>query len=462
MSITTAAGVPVNYGIYGTTVSYDPDPRTCNYIHFDLSSEQLGRTQRYNCWGFTFLPRRYWIDSATDVDNIIRDNCVSVPAGSVLPGDIVRYRDDHDITTHTGRVWETDGAGNATLIRSKWGGWAEYTHLPYDAPAIYGTHLAYFRQILPLRGVADLWVKDSPADDGEQHSQAPWWTSPDILVDAPPYDGMPDVSPVLGQLNRVWTRIANRSDVAAKSVYVRYYWADPAAGLPPSAWNLIPGTPGHPNPVGPFAVPANGTVDAPYVEWTPTASPAHQCLLAIAYIDDNPRDSNNVDPLVYPFDVPWENSLGQRNVHVISAKVGSKHHLAIFTNLPWLQKVAKLGEILVVLAYTPRLHVLGKPVKQVALDVGVSCGDKRAFKLRPLSAAKRSTLLGLSERRLLGTPIAACVLPEPAFARKKRQRLEIDLAVPKITRPGSTYYLHLIQRFGNTITGGYTVAITVD
>lgn len=462
MPIETAAGVPIHYGVYGTTVSADPDPRTCSYTHFDLSSEQLGRTQRYNCWGFTFLPRRYWIDSSTDVDNIIRDNCVPIAAGAIRPGDVVRYRDEVDVTTHTGRVWETDAGGNATLIRSKWGPSAEYLHLPADVPSIYGTYRAYFRQILPLRGVADLWIKDSPADDGEQHSPAPWWTSPDILVDVPPYDGAPDASPVFGQPNRVWTRIANRSDLAAANVYVRYYWADPSAGLPATAWHLIPGTPGHPNPAGPLAVPAHGSIDAPYVEWTPSAAPAHQCLLAVAYLNDDPRDSTNVDPLVYPFEIPWDNSIGQRNVHIVTANPGSACRLTVFTALPWPKKKDVPGEILAVLAHAPRLPVLGQPTRQVVLEVGVTLQGKRALKLKAVSAAQWSRLSAMPPRRLLGTPIAAGTMGDIGLAPGRPQRLDVDLRVPRTARPGSTYYLHLIQRFGQTITGGYTIAVVID
>jgi len=461
MPIETAAGVPINCGVYGTTVTHDADPRTCSYTHFDLSSEQLGRTQRYNCWGFTFLPRRYWIDSSTDVDNIIRDNCVPVAAGAVRLGDVVRYRDENDVTTHTGRVWETDAAGNATLIRSKWGPWAEYLHLPADVPPIYGTNRAYFRQMLPLRGVADLWIKDSPGDDGGQHSPAPWWTSPDILLDAPPHDGVPDASPAFGQPNRVWTRIANRCNVAATNVYVRYYWADPSAGLPASAWNLIPGTPGHPNPAGPFTVPANATIDAPYVEWTPSAAPAHQCLLAVACINDDPRDSANPDPLVFPFDVPWENAIGQRNVHIVPAKLGTVHRIEIFTMLPW-QRKPKLppGELLVVLAHSPRVPLLGQPMRHVTPRIGVTFDGKRALKLKPMRSA--TAMPEFPERRLLGTPVAAGTLADLVLSMGRRYPLAVEITVPRNARVGSTYYLHLMQRFGRTITGGYTVAAVVE
>ncbi|MFX0107268.1 MAG: hypothetical protein ACFE7R_03215, partial [Candidatus Hodarchaeota archaeon] len=299
-------------------VDTDYDPRTCEYTHFDLTKEQLGRTQRYNCWGFTFLPRRYWINSDIDVDNILADNCVPVPDGSVRVGDIIRYRrwdDDlgRDATQHTGRVWQTDGAGHATLIRSKWGGWAEYIHPPLGGspepvPSSYGTDLAYFRQVAPLQGIADLWIKDAPEDNAEQHPEVPWWSSPDIFIDKPPYDGVADTSPTFNQLNRVWARVRNRANQPANGVYVRYYWFNPSEGLAPENWHLILGTAGQPNPVGPFDVPANSNVDAPYVEWNPGISQTQLCIAAIAYINDDPRDSDNPDPIVYPFEVRWDNN----------------------------------------------------------------------------------------------------------------------------------------------------------
>ncbi|MFQ5981421.1 MAG: VWA domain-containing protein [Candidatus Heimdallarchaeota archaeon] len=312
--IYTAEGVRLeNVEDYGGDVYPDDDPRTCEYVHFDLTKEQLGKTWRYNCWGFTFLPRRYWINSATDVDNILRDNCDPVPDGSVRIGDVIRYRDDSDKTQHTGRVWQTDGAGHATLIRSKWGSGAEYIHPPLNGspkpvPAIYGRNLAYFRQRAPLLGISDLWIKDSPEDNGEQFSKSPWWSSPDIYVDAPPYDGIRDTNPVFGQSNRVWALVRNRGDQAANGVHVRYYWVNPAEGLAPEKWHLIPGTPGHPNPVGPFSVPGNSSTEAPYIEWTPEGSPSQLCVIAVAYINDNPQDSNNPDPTVYPFEIRWDNN----------------------------------------------------------------------------------------------------------------------------------------------------------
>ncbi len=461
-NIRTAAGVPVSVNNYGTTVSPDSDPRTCSYTHFDLSSEQLGRTSRYNCWGFTFIPRRYWIDRPTDVDNIIRDNCDPVPDGLVQLGDIIRYRDDNDKTTHTGRVWQTDASGHAILIRSKWGPSAEYLHLPLDVPVIYGTNLAYFRQRLPLLGIADLWIKDSPGDTGEQYSGGPWWISPDILVDVPPYDGVPDINPVFDHPNHTWAVVRNRSDQSVDNVYVRYYWADPAAGLLPSNWNLIPGTPGHPNPAGPISIPGNSSTVAPYVEWIPTAAPAHQCLLAIAYINDNPRDINNPDPLVYPFEIPWDNNIAQRNVHVYKLENGSSAEFSIYIGIPFNDNKEIKGAINAVLTYSQRLTFMDYPTRIVPLGVTFALDKKQKFAINKWKEyLKMEGKFRPYDHCLHEKPLAGAVLRNISLVPKKPHKLEVNISAPKEAEVGSVYYLHIAQYASNMVTGGYTAIIMI-
>ena len=173
--IKTAAGVELQevWDWDGSvTAESDPNliPLVQHYKHFDLTDEELGRTGRYNCGGFTFLPRRYWINSPDDVDQILSDNCISVAPGSLRPGGVIRDRDSSNVTTHTGRVWEVNSAGHCVTVRSKWGNMAEYIHTP-DHPYIfteevYGTNLAYFRQVAPLKGIGDLWIRDANNDTG--------------------------------------------------------------------------------------------------------------------------------------------------------------------------------------------------------------------------------------------------------------------------------------------------------
>jgi hypothetical protein len=461
--IYTAADVHLDeVNDYDGGVTLDSDPKTCVYTHFNLSTEQLGRTGRYNCWGFTFLPRRYWL-GRNDVNNIIRDNCDPVSDGSIQVGDVIRYQDfggDGNLyTTHTGRVWQTDGAGHATWIRSKWGGWAEYIHTPLDVPDSYGTHLAYFRQRAPLKGntdeigkIADLWIKDSPTDDGEQYSGAPWWTSPDILVDTPPYDGIPDLNPVFDHTNHVWALVRNRINQRVENVYIRYYWADPSIGLGPANWNLIPDTPGYPNPAGPIAIDGNSSIEAPYVEWTPTAAPAHQCLLAIAYVNDNPSDSNNPNPIVYPFDIPWDNNIAQRNVHIIELENGSNAKLSINTGAIF-QKKSSLNAVL---TYSPRLPIIGFSDKVVPLKVTLTF-DNKVYSLKALSRYLRSKRAFTPDYRCVGEkPIAGTT-----FITEKVGRLGVEITAPKNVKSGSIYYVHITQSVSNNIIGGYTIAILI-
>ena len=467
----TAAGVPLTGVLQRegwSLVTPSSDPRSCDYTHFDLSTENLGGTKRYNCWGFTFMPRRYWF-GRTDVDNILADNCDPVPNGSVAVGDVIRYRTDDDVTQHTGRVWETDGAGHATLIRSKWGQSAEFIHVPLDVPSIYGANLAYFRQKAPLRGdvaetnkIADLWIKDSPGDDGEQYSGAPWWSSPDILVDVPPYDGAPDINPAFDHVNRVWARVRNRINQAIDNVYVRYYWADPSAGLAPSNWQLIPGTPGHPNPAGPLSVGPNSSAEADFVEWTPTAAPAHQCLLAIAHIDDDPRNSNNPCPISYPFGVPWDSNISQRNIHILPLETGGNGELSIGVGVPFDEGRAVKGEIHAVLTYRPQLEVMGFPRNIVPLRAELGLDGRKRVALVSLS---RSPLqrngLAVRDRRVRERPVATAKLGGVLLAPGKKHKLDLHISVPKDARRGDVYHLHIAQTIRGIVTGGYTTVIVV-
>lgn len=461
------AGTPLEIWSRDPSVVADPDPSTCSYTHFDLTTENLGRTERYNCWGFTFLPRRYWFSRAA-VNTLLQDNCDPVADGSLEFGDIIRYQDG-GITQHTGRVWRVDGTGHATLIRSKWGPSGEYIHTPLDVPVIYGTELAYFRQKAPLRGdpaetnkIADLWIKDSPTDNGEQGKRAPWWTSPDILVDAFPFDGTPDINPVFDHMNRVWAVVRNRTNQHVDNVYVRLYWADPAAGLPVASWSLIPGTPGHPNPVGPISIDGNSSVETDYVEWTPTAAPAHQCLLAIAYINDNPQDSNNPDPIAYPFEVPWDNNIGQRNVHVMELENGSNGGFSIQAWNPFHKGKEVLGSIDVILSHSPKLPIFGFANKIRPLKVTLVFDRTRKISLKPLGKnQKLDTRFVRDEHCHREKAISGATLSKVSFSSKKACQLDVKVNIPKDAVRGSIYYLYIAQSISGIVTGGYTAVVIV-
>lgn len=479
--IKTAANRVVSFSDFHTSpVSPDPDPRTCSYTHFDLSTEQLGRTMRYNCWGFTFLPRRFWINSPSDVDHILEDNCVPVADGAIRAGDVVRYRDASGVTTHTGRVWSVDGSGHCTQVRSKWGGMAEYIHNPLDVPSIYGTHLAYFRQVAPLRGTGDLWIKDAPQDNGQQ-CNVYLWTSPYIMVDAPPY-GSPDLNPRFSTENHVWTMVENRSDTAVENVRVRYYWANPTVGFAPSGWNLIPATAGFANPTNPFTVPPYSTVQAPAVQWLPAIAEAHQCLLAVAYVNDDPKDSFNPDPLVYPFDLPWENNVACRNVTVVELFPGKKKQFKVKLVHPFDRPEPVRADITARLTVAPPAPALGFPRQPRPPAITVALDERRVV-LQPgpldeglfgpvwgrgtgregvdheLTLAR--PLLFAEVLRLREKTLAVQDLREVPLTAGRPRELAVELAAPPNAVPGSVFQVHLEQAVRGVPTGGYTFVVIV-
>jgi hypothetical protein len=475
---------------YDGSVSSEPDasliPLVQYYKHFNLTDEELGRTSRYNCWGFTFLPRRYWINSHNDVDQILADNCIPVASGSLRRGDVIRYRDSNNKTTHTGRVWDVDAAGNCTKVRSKWGGWAEYVHIPLHPTItpIYGTNLAYFRQFAPLKGIGDLWIRDALNDNGQQYSYS-LWSSPDILVDAPPY-GSGDVNPVFGQVNRVWAMVHNLSNANIPGTRVRYYWADPHAGFAPSNWQLIPGTTGHPNPTNTFTVPANSSTQAPYVEWTPSpvpgvANPAHQCLLAIAYVNDDPTDSSNPNPLVYPFTIRWENNIAARNVHVITLGPGDSAKLELGVGIPFDGIERLIATLRVRLAVSPHLPITGFPPRVIPPRVSFSVGDRRPVTLSkarvvevfgrlwgPSARAREidfELIKGMTEvdslPQLQEKTVAWKEIKRLRLANKRSLPLRMEFAAPPKAQPGSVFVLRIEQVVDDEVTGCYTVVLRV-
>lgn len=277
------------------------------YTKLDLTQVELLPTKEYNCWGFTFDPRRCVIASGTDVENILNDNADSVPDGAVEVGDVICYRNGGTIQ-HTGRVCEIDDQGHATMIRSKWGALGEYLHPPSTAPAPYGTDKTYWRMHAHLGGRAVLFAKDNDLDTSFQYSPDPLGESPDIWVDNN-LDGNPNLNPIANQVNHIYSRVRNNGTVPIDNVEVRFYWADPSVALMPSDWNLIAA-------VAIPTIAANSeTVSGP-VLWTPQSLPEDQCLLVIANGGDSIIADSEPDPIVYPFDVRWENCITMKNLVV--------------------------------------------------------------------------------------------------------------------------------------------------
>jgi hypothetical protein len=156
----------------------------------------------------------------------------------------------------------------------------------------------------PPSGPVDVWVKDSPEDDGSVPSSrlnAAWWTSPDVIVRNAQDNLRQHQNPVGGQTNYVYVQVRNRGSSEAQNVRVSVYWANPALGLFwPNSWNLLGSTTVN--------IPAGATVWTAAVPWTPSRT-GHLCLLV--------RLESAQDPIRAEGDVPGDNNIGQRNVHVM-------------------------------------------------------------------------------------------------------------------------------------------------
>lgn len=279
------------------------------YTHLDHSDEELLPTRRYNCWGFTFNPRQCWINSGTDVQNILDGNGTQVFAPNIRVGDVICYRDSASVITHTGRVWAVNAAGEASLIQSKWGNWGEYIHPPLTVPSIYGTDVTYWR-VTPLHGKGDAWHMDNTADDRLPYPPGVKWLSPDLWCNNS--GGVTHQDPVRGVPNQLYARLHNADSLPINNATIHFYWADPNGGIPHAQWHDIGSAT--------VSVPTEGgaAVAGP-VSWTPDSGvPDHSCLLAIADTGDDYHAAATLDPIVWPFDISRDNNVVQRNIAVVA------------------------------------------------------------------------------------------------------------------------------------------------
>ncbi len=92
-----------------------------------------------NCHGWVFTGGRYAIHPE-DVETILDDNGYQ-PVESPSKGDLIVYRNEAGVITHTGLVLEVVHE-NLVLIESKWGPLGRYLHPPEYQP--YGVNYTYY------------------------------------------------------------------------------------------------------------------------------------------------------------------------------------------------------------------------------------------------------------------------------------------------------------------------------
>ena len=167
-----------------------------------------------------------------------------------------------------------------------------------------------FGDMPPMGGDVDIWVKDSPEDDGtvpSTRNNAAWWTSPDIVVRNEWDDEKEHQNPIQDQENYIYVNIRNRGVEDAEDVLVNVYYADANLLSPrwPDSFYFIDSVP--------MDIPAGEEVWTDAIPWTPPAS-GHLCLFV--------RLESEQDPIQHEGNVPGDNNIAQRNIHVIVMQSG--------------------------------------------------------------------------------------------------------------------------------------------
>ncbi len=161
----------------------------------------------------------------------------------------------------------------------------------------------------------DVYINDGR--NGEYPYQSNHWSCQDMWVRRAADAGATHQEPVVGQTNYMYVRVKNRGLQAANGVHVDAYHAFPGSGLTfPDDWMAMdtptlpagaPIAPGGQTVVGPFAFIAQQV--------------GHECLLAIAHANgDNGNDTTITGSIPEHRFVPFDNNIGQRNVHPVFPK----------------------------------------------------------------------------------------------------------------------------------------------
>jgi hypothetical protein len=154
-------------------------------------------------------------------------------------------------------------------------------------------------------------------DDG-RHGEYPYmyafWESQDMWVRRNPDGGTTHQEPAVGKTNYMYVKVKNRGSQAAQNTIVKAYHCNPGTGL---AW------PDHWSPMDTPQLAASGpiaaggeTIIGPFA-WKPE-NYGHECLLAVASATGDLSNVSTVSsPIAHSRFVPFDNNIGQRNVHPV-------------------------------------------------------------------------------------------------------------------------------------------------
>ena len=227
----------------------------------------------------------------------------------------------------------------------------------------------------------DVYIDDGR--QGEYPYLANHWSCQDMWVRRSPDGGLLHQQPLVGLTNYMYVRVKNRGLQTAENVYVDAYHCLPGTGLAfPDDW--IPmDTPSLPTG-GPVAS-GGETIVGPF-DFVPTQV-GHECLLAIAHADDDPgNDTTLTGTIPESRFVPFDNNVGQRNVHPVLPTL--KDLIALLRgHRLWIRNPFRRSVVCRIEIQTPRF------LRRLGWELAVVSEGGRKFELGPRD--RRQVVLSL-------------------------------------------------------------------
>jgi len=205
--------------------------------------------------------------------------------------------------------------------------WAFEKQGLYQANAVPGT-------TPPVTDEGDPPDVDVYIDDGRHGEYGylyAFWECQDMWVRRSPDGGTTHQDPAVGKPNYMYVRVKNRGTKTANNVIVKAYDCNPGTGLTwPDHWSPMD----TPQLAAPGPIPSGGEIIVGPFKWTPEIY-GHECLLAIASAPgDLGNDTTVFNPIPHSRFVPFDNNIGQRNVHPVYVIDWKKLH-EVLQKLPF-------------------------------------------------------------------------------------------------------------------------------
>ena len=286
----------------------------------------------------------------------------------------------------------------------------------------------------------DVYCRDSNADNGNIPSSVPFWTSPDIMVDAPPYytgsGDPPHEDPELGDLNKVHIRVRNLGYLNVTQCKVKLYWANPSTGLSwPTNWNYIDEA--TINNLQPVDTDPDGK--KVIIDWTPTGTgTGHRCLFVRVECDE--------DIITEEGNVKNDNNIAQKNINIVD--INGAPPAEFFLNPLPKGITAERNLKIVFLDAPPEVKTVLRIPGRVKIE-----GRKDPDRILKKRDGCLVILPGRTWWEVTAVPADREVIV-PKFSCKQTERVKLIIEAPEGTPRGTKFTLRIIEEWNGVTIGG--------